>query len=199
MIKEQYKILCNIPSDINEHLPTLLKYALRCNHITEFGVRNGVSTWAFLAANPEYLISYDFCWYDNIQNIIDAAYNENISFSFCREDVLDIDILPTDLLFIDTFHHPLQLKRELSKHSDKVKKYIILHDTETNKRINDQLWPDEICAMTRLGKNPLEYNNYPNTGIHIEIINFLYEHPDWMIKEVFSNNNGLTILEHALE
>ena len=37
-------------SDINEHLAVMHKYADECNHITEFGVRTGVSTWAWLAS-----------------------------------------------------------------------------------------------------------------------------------------------------
>ena len=36
----------NERSDINEHIPTLLKYAEECDHITEMGVRKGVSLWA---------------------------------------------------------------------------------------------------------------------------------------------------------
>jgi hypothetical protein len=33
------------PSDINEHIPTILKYGQECEHITEMGVRWVVSTW----------------------------------------------------------------------------------------------------------------------------------------------------------
>ncbi len=42
-----YNNLCNEKSDINEHLPTLKRYAEKCDHITEMGVRSVVSTWAF--------------------------------------------------------------------------------------------------------------------------------------------------------
>ena len=34
-------------SDINEHLPTLLKYGKLVDRITEFGVRGGYSTLAW--------------------------------------------------------------------------------------------------------------------------------------------------------
>ena len=47
------------PSDINEHIPTLIDYASECEHITEMGVRAITSTWAFLGAAPKKLISYD--------------------------------------------------------------------------------------------------------------------------------------------
>ena len=52
MIENYYNNLVNTPSDINEHLPTLRKYAEECDHITEMGVRWIVSTYAFLAAKP---------------------------------------------------------------------------------------------------------------------------------------------------
>jgi len=54
-----YENLCEVSSDINEHLPILKKYTENCNHVTEMGVRSIVSTWAFLAGNPNTLISYD--------------------------------------------------------------------------------------------------------------------------------------------
>ena len=199
-IQETYSRLCQTPSDINEHLPTLYKYSLLCDHITEMGVRDGVSTWAFLAARPKRLISYDFCFYEGVNKVIEVAMEETTEFHFIKVDVLDVDIEQTDLLFIDTFHHPLQLRREFARHSSKVNKYIILHDTESHKRVNEILWPDEIDAMKKSGKNVDEYNNYPNTGIFSSIVDFLWQNRGWSIREVYSNNNGLTILEKdALE
>ena len=47
-IEEKYKFLCKKPSDINEHLPTLYKYASECESIAELGVRGVISTWALL-------------------------------------------------------------------------------------------------------------------------------------------------------
>jgi hypothetical protein len=49
--------LKSTPSDINEHLPTLLRYAQECDHITEMGVRWVVSTYAFVVASPKKIIS----------------------------------------------------------------------------------------------------------------------------------------------
>jgi hypothetical protein len=59
IIYNKFEYLSNKPSDINEHLPILKKYASQCSHITEMGVRTGVSTWSFLASNPKKMISYD--------------------------------------------------------------------------------------------------------------------------------------------
>ena len=41
-LEKMFKIACRDDrSDINEHLPTLLKYGKLVDHITEFGVRGG--------------------------------------------------------------------------------------------------------------------------------------------------------------
>jgi hypothetical protein len=68
------------------------------------GVRIPTSTWAFLAGNPEVLISYDIIRDNNIKNVEQQSKLSNTSFKFIESDVLKIKIDPTDLLFIDTLH-----------------------------------------------------------------------------------------------
>ena len=46
-VNSKYTQLCNTPSDINEHLPTLYRYAKECNTVFETGVRGCISSWAF--------------------------------------------------------------------------------------------------------------------------------------------------------
>ena len=71
-------------SDINEHIPTLIKYGHECDHITEMGVRWVRSTWAFLGSAPKKLISYDIqdpsTWDFNIQDVYDTAKYYNLDF-----------------------------------------------------------------------------------------------------------------------
>jgi hypothetical protein len=52
-LEELFENKKNEKSDINEHLETLRTYAYQCKHITEMGMRDGISTTAFLYANPE--------------------------------------------------------------------------------------------------------------------------------------------------
>jgi hypothetical protein len=47
-VEEKYNYLWYLPSDINEHLPTLLKYAKECETIIECGVRRMCSSWSFV-------------------------------------------------------------------------------------------------------------------------------------------------------
>lgn len=183
-IIQKYENLCSTPSDINEHLPTIKKYAEECEHITEMGVRYVVSTWALLASKPKKIISYDILtgldmniFKKNINDLSENAKLFGVDFLFINEDVLNVDIEPTDLLLIDTYHEYNQLKKELELHAPKVKKYLIFHDTTT---------------FGEFGETFKE----PNTkGIWPAIEEFLEKNTDWEIKEKFVNNNGLTILK----
>jgi hypothetical protein len=58
-MEKKYEELCKMPSDINEHLPTLYRYAKECESVLECGVRGCVSSWAFLMARPKLLIMND--------------------------------------------------------------------------------------------------------------------------------------------
>ena len=165
----------NTPLDINEHLTTLHSYALQCNHITEMGVRNVVSTWAFLYAKPKTIISYDITSSENIFLAYEYAKKHNIDFTFIQNNVLDIKIAPTELLFIDTLHQYKQLKQELNLHSQYVSKYIIFHDTSKFGVI------DELTGQAG--------------GLQPAIDEFLSTNSEWKLKERFTNNNGLTIIQ----
>lgn len=194
-IYRKYRHLSKIPSDINEHLPILYRHAIECNHITEMGAGKGVSTWAFLASTPGRMIAYDICFYPKVNEIIKITKNACLDFTFIQANVLEVEIEQTDLLFIDTFHHPLQLQREFDKHSDKVNKYIILHDTELHKNINEVFWPDVRKEFNKRGISTNEFDIYKNIGIFPVVIDFLNNNKEWSIKEILLNNNGLTILE----
>jgi hypothetical protein len=186
-IKEAYELHCGIPSDIFEHLPVLKKYGEKCKHITEMGVRSVVSTYAFLSANPEKLISYDIDYNENIETARRLAKAEKVNFNFIQADVLNIDIEKTDLLFIDTFHIYDQLKMELLLHSRKVNKYIILHDTTAYAQVGESaVYPVQDSVK----------HNYKgdDTGIWPAVLEFIQDNPEWIIELKLENNNGLTIL-----
>lgn len=143
-IEETYEVLRHTPSDINEHLETLKKYASECDTIVELGVRYCVSTWALLAGKPKRLTSIDIKhpndFGGDLQQVYLTTMDENINFEFVLGDSLKIEIPECDLLFIDTLHTYEQLSAELKKHAGRVKKYIILHDTalpEMQKAVNE--------------------------------------------------------------
>ena len=100
MIKEKFELAKSTPSDINEHLDTLYELAKECNHITEMGVRNVVSTLAFMLRDPKKLIGIDLHTNKNVENA-KLLYPK---WEFIQSDTNKIKIKETDLLFIDTLH-----------------------------------------------------------------------------------------------
>jgi hypothetical protein len=179
------------PSDINEHIPTLIEYASECDHITEMGVRAITSTWAFLGAAPKKLISYDIeypsKWGADINVVRDVAKYYGLNYEFRKENVLNIDIEETDLLFLDTWHAYCQLKAELERHSSKAKKYIIMHDT-TSYEFRDEPLTSE---------NAWEGEAPTGKGLWAAVQEFLDSTDEWVLHKRYTNNNGLTILKRA--
>jgi glycosyltransferase involved in cell wall biosynthesis len=126
------------PCDTNQLFPKLRSYAEQCRHVTEFGVRGVFTTWAFLAARPKKMVSYDIEYNGNIEGAKKEAALGKISFEFRLENTLETTIEPTDLLFIDTTHTFAHLKAELDRHAGKVGKYILIHDSETYGKIDER-------------------------------------------------------------
>jgi hypothetical protein len=190
-ILKKYVELSKTPSDINEHLETLKRYTEECDIVIEMGVRRICSTWAFLAGNPKKLISLDLYnpvhFGGNLQEVYDAVSNTEIDFSFVEQDSLIYEIDSCDLLFLDTWHDFLQLKKELTRHHSKVKKYIIFHDTVSYANV-DEGSHDNMGTL-----NNVE-TNLPK-GLWPAIEEFLYHNKNWVIWEKKPNNNGLTVLK----
>ena len=124
-----YEEAANTPSDFNEHVPILRDLAAQCEHVTEFGTRHGVSTVALVAAQPRVVVTVDkACAGCHIGFLMAVAGETDLRL--VQADSLEIDIEPTDLLFVDTFHSADQLFAELSKHAKQARRFIALHDTE---------------------------------------------------------------------
>lgn len=183
LIVKEFERLRSTPSDINEHLNTLANVAKECDHITEMGIRSCVSTWAFLLANPKKLVSYDINYHENFEKVKEARPDWEVHVA----DVLKVEIEPTDLLFLDTLHIGSQIRKELELHGNKVKKYIIFHDTETY-----GYKPEPIEWQT---DNIRENYKYDDEGIMPGIKDFMLNNPNWRVMAQFKNNNGLLILK----
>ena len=190
IIMRKFQELSNIPSDINEHLETFRRYTEECDIVIEMGVRKIVSTWAFLAGNPKKLISLDLYnpthFGGNLQEVYDAVSTTDIDFSFVEQDSLIYNIDTCDLLFLDTWHDFLQLKKELTRHHNRVNKYIIFHDTVSYG------YSDEDLNISGL-ENEIE-TNLPK-GLCAAIEEFLFHNKNWIMWEKKPNNNGITVLK----
>jgi hypothetical protein len=172
----EFEYLQLTPSDINEHLGTLRDLAKECTHITEMGVRYVVSTWAFAEGlESGKLISIDIKhphefqsqYRGGLEGVEDLCKAKGVEFQFILGDTLEVEIEPTELLFIDTLHEYEHLKMELEKHGDKATKYLVFHDTTSCPELNRAI--DE----------------------------FMDENDEWIVKDIYTNNNGLTILRRV--
>jgi hypothetical protein len=178
--KTEFEKACKQSSDINEHLPILLEACRDVEHVTEMGVRTGVSSLAFFYGDPKKYIAYDLRKDPRIEQMFEYARSLGKDYTYIENDVLNVEIEETDLLFIDTYHCYEQLRKELELHSDKVRKYIIFHDTFT---------------YGRNGEN-LSIQSFSGTkGILYAIEEFLEENPQWKIVHDVDYNNGLMIIE----
>jgi hypothetical protein len=178
------------PCDINEHLKTLYEYAKGCEHITEFGTREITATWSFLAAQPKTFVGVDIYESSNLPYALGLAKENGIDFQWVHHSTLEPGYLieETDFLFIDTAHTYGQLAAELERHGNQAKKYIGFHDTTTFGQVNEapyeanRAFEEAIPATAPKGLVPA-------------IDEFLDKNPQWERVAVFTNNNGLTILQ----
>lgn len=186
----EYERLCATPSDINEHLPTLRLLSTGCTSVVECGVRNIVSSYAFLDGLPP---SGTLTMIDPYRSTSMASFlQSNPRATFLQASDLECPLVETDLLFLDTWHVYGQLKRELARWHPVVRKYIALHDTEI----------DGIRGETlRNGWDPVRQSvetgipvNEITRGLQPAVAEFLVAHPEWTRLAHYRNNNGLTIL-----
>lgn len=196
-LKKVYQAKCREPSDIWEHLPRLQKLAKESATVTEIGIRGMVSSWAILQGleeNPSSSRSYigiDIALppQDSLNLALELAEASGISFQFWHASDMTIDILPTELLFIDSLHTYAHLTYELEKFSSKVNKYIALHDTSGPWGEHDD---------SEYNGNYSEYPAYidrTKRGLWPAVEDFLARHPEWILSERYFNNNGFTILK----
>lgn len=176
-MRKDFEELCNTPSDINHHLPMLKKVADRCTHITEFGVRDVVSTYAFIESKGRKVIrAYDIHYNQNFTDALAVAAEKDKDLKFIIADTREVIIEDTQFLFIDTLHTYEQLKSELSRHAPQVSKYIGFHDVVT-------------FGYTDEGSTASE-----KKGLLPAIFEFLTTNQNWRLEYFSPFNNGLLIL-----
>ena len=198
-IENKQKSLCSNYSDIYEHLPTLYNYAKDCESIIELGVRGCISSYAFalgLLHNNKskkslLLNDIDQC---NINELLTYTNDLDIDIKYKWVNDLYLQINENvDLTFIDTWHVYGQLKRELDKFSKVTNKYIIMHDTTV-----DEYYGETIRCSMNANHQSIQ-SGFPieeiNCGLGRAINEFLINNTNWKLKEKYTNNNGLTVLE----
>jgi hypothetical protein len=199
-VEAKYAKLAATPSDIHEHLPTLRRYAAACpdGKIAELGVRGVVSTWAMLAgladggAPTAHLWAVDLEPAPGIEVAAAAAKQLGIGFEFLQQDSATVNLPDMDMMFIDTWHVYAHLRSELARHAPRVRRWILLHDTETDRDAGEsvRLGSDVAQQSTQSG--------YPvaniRQGLRRAVVEFLVANAEWDVVRQYRNNNGLTVL-----
>ncbi len=193
---QHYEVHCKEPSDINEHLPYLRQLAKECSSAVEIGVNEIVSTWGILQGLsesesdcPSYTgIDLKYPLLNKLFLASHLAESAGVSFQFIQGNDFELDIEPTDLLFIDSWHTYCHLTYELEKFAPKVGKYIALHDTS-------EPWgeEDEPCYLQNIPPYPSHIHRTKH-GLWPAVVDFLKSHPEWSLKERRLNNHGFTVL-----
>jgi hypothetical protein len=168
-------------SDIVLHLPVLEYFASKCDHVTEFGVREGCSTVALIAGCKGEIHSYDI-EASPIEPVLKGMPLPCKKWEFRLADTgsPDLVIEETGLLFLDTLHTYAHLSKELLYHGRKAKRYLAFHDTYA-------------CGARDLsGPDPTA------EGIARAIEEFVARYPG-EYREVYSttSNNGFLVLERV--
>ncbi len=172
--EKEYQDACIRDTDIHEHLPLLAELASQCKHVTELGVGWAQSTRGFLRHDIE-LHSYEFNPLPGIKEFFLEAKNAGRNVELHVADTRQVEIVETDLMLVDSLHVYEQVQEELRLHANKVKKYILFHDTT-------------LFA---------ERGEFGGKGIWPAVQEFIDSHPEWQLVERRTNNNGLTILKRV--
>lgn len=176
-----------VPRDLNEHLDTLRFWASKCDHVTEFTERRE-STIGLLAGRPKKLVSF------NKENDILIAFPDGeVHRALMQEndykeskgrpitefalamgvDSLEVkDIEETDLLFIDTQHRATRLMAELTRHGHKIRRLLVVHDTQTYGEKGDDGSP----------------------GLNHALRQWIKDNPEWFPVYYTPQQYGLTVL-----
>jgi predicted O-methyltransferase YrrM len=161
-LQADYGRLCREPSDIVQHLPTMVELVKMydAQHVIELGTRTGVSTIAWLyglESTGGRLTSIDI---DERPPI-----GEYPHWTFIRGDDMDsaiyADLEPAEIVFIDTSHEYEQTVKELALYQHLVMPggIMVLHDTELPSVGDGHHYPVRKAIEEFVAREGFEWHN----------------------------------------
>ena len=172
-LDETFDYYARRESDFNQHFPKLRELASRCKHVTECGSRD-YGVIALLAGRPEVLRSYntqlDGAAFWKAEQLAKTLQTK-VRITHEPPELAEID--ETDLLFYDPASHTAeQTAGDLLRLADRVRRYIVLHDTE-------------VFGVTGSDGGP---------GIKLGLIRLMRERPEWTVVHATDAQYGLMVL-----
>ncbi len=155
------------PSDFHEHVQTLRDLASKCEHVSQIGIWGKPSRIA-LSHNGAAFVDYapgDRPEWAELKRLKGDKFTGKVWQPFA-------EIEETDLLFIDTYHTAEETLNLFTRHSPKVRKYLVVHTTE---------------IFGEKGDNG-------QSGVLIGVREFLRNHREWNVLRRDTNNYGLIVL-----
>lgn len=182
-----YEQHCAGVSAIAAHLPRLRQLATGCELAVEFGVKRAGSSTALLLGAAR-VISFDVVETAAARQLEQLAGER---WTYRLEDSRQARIPPCDLLFIDSLHTYDQVRAELDRHADQVRRWLVFHDVTTF---------GEVAAVGETGKQAWQYTPGKTVpancyGIRPAIDALMIRDPSWHIAARVVESHGLLVLE----
>jgi hypothetical protein len=149
------------------------KYMKECKSYMELGTHQGGTASAAMLCKPNriYLVDMDMSRY--------RKFLEPLASDFCDKNDIELivkeadstsftTINMTDMLVIDSYHHPAHMQKELNTHASNVRKYILAHDTSiVNGKPNDSLYQ---CLVKFASENNWEIIERGTTNVGYTVL-----------------------------
>ena len=198
------------------HKERILECAKKCTTILECGCGSMSATWALvlgmmMTSTTSVGTSNNFRYYGidltpNIhvgEQIQKLCSEEGISFEIFQSNNLYFDQAQflssdIDLLFIDTSHIYGQLIRELSQYQSRIRKYILIPNSQVDKWYGENLREGGRHPNSNSNSNSNWSRWESQLGMFPAIVEFCETHPQWQVQEHIPQQYGLTILQRIM-
>lgn len=173
---ELYNQVRSKSENIAEHMPTLLRMAWECEHVTCLSVWHDGAFIAICAGQPKSL----FAACPNGQPEWSILHEHRMTpapqtFESYPGEPLHAPVKETDMMFISCRHNASYVKKLLERHGNKAKKWLVFHNTVIYGEHSDGVGDDQ-------------------RGLLYGIREWLKDNPHWTVKSHARNCNGLLIL-----
>lgn len=142
--------------DYCEQHDAIQKYLKECESYKELGTHQGGTAAAALLMKPKKIELVDI----SMEKY--RKFAEPIFAKYCNENNIKLSVLEIDstsqksvtgefdMMLIDSYHRRKHMEKELAIHHKKIKKYIVFHDTNAVKELQECI--EDFC------KNNTEWN-----------------------------------------